>query len=90
MIRQVFVAPIRAYQRWISPLLPPKCRFAPTCSHYAAEAILTHGVVKGFLLATWRVLRCQPFCEGGFDPVPPRGRWSVKPEGPPPGSAAGA
>lgn len=72
MIRAILVAPIRAYQRWFSPLLPPRCRFLPTCSQYAVEAIETHGAVKGLTLAAWRVLRCQPFCEGGLDPVPRR------------------
>ena len=71
----LFRALIRGYQRFVSPLFGPKCRFAPTCSQYALEAFETHGVVKGALLGAWRICRCHPFCEGGFDPVPPRGRW---------------
>lgn len=61
---------IKLYQKYISPILPPSCRFTPTCSNYAIEAIAKHGVIKGFGLAAWRILRCNPFCRGGFDPVP--------------------
>lgn len=68
MTRPVLAA-LRFYQRWISPLLPPSCRFYPTCSQYAYEAIERYGVLKGGALAAWRVLRCNPFCKGGFDPV---------------------
>lgn len=75
LLRRAFVLPIRLYQRLISPLTPPSCRFEPSCSEYGAQAILGHGVVKGILLGTWRILRCQPFSDGGLDPVPPRGRW---------------
>ena len=60
------------YKRFISPMLPRCCRFTPTCSAYAAEAIMVHGPFKGVLLAAGRLLRCQPFCKGGYDPVPPR------------------
>ena len=59
------------YKRCVSPWLPPCCRFQPTCSEYAAEAIRLHGPFKGAALATWRIARCNPFCKGGFDPVPP-------------------
>ena len=58
------------YQRVISPLLPPCCRFYPTCSDYAREAIARHGVLRGLRLAAWRLVRCQPLCRGGLDPVP--------------------
>lgn len=75
LLRQLFVLPIRAYQRVVSPLTPPSCRFEPSCSEYGAQAILAHGVFKGILLGTWRILRCQPFTQGGLDPVPPPGRW---------------
>ena len=61
---------IHFYQRWISPLLPPACRFYPTCSQYAYEAIARYGLIRGGGMATWRLLRCNPFCKGGFDPVP--------------------
>lgn len=57
------------YRRFVSPLLPPSCRFVPTCSEYGYEAIATHGIVKGGRLAVWRVLRCNPFGRGGYDPV---------------------
>lgn len=61
---------LRGYKSAISPLLPPSCRYTPTCSDYAAEAIELHGVVKGSALAAWRLLRCHPFAHGGYDPVP--------------------
>lgn len=61
---------IRGYKRWLSPLLPPVCRFTPSCSEYAAEAFSRHGFVKGSWLTLWRILRCNPFCAGGYDPVP--------------------
>lgn len=67
-------APVRWYRRFLSPLKPPMCRFAPTCSQYAIEALELHGPVKGLGLALWRIARCHPFCEGGHDPVPPRRR----------------
>jgi uncharacterized protein len=63
---------IRCYRRILSPLLPPACRFTPSCSAYAAEAVQLHGALKGSCLAVRRLLRCHPFCPGGFDPVPPR------------------
>jgi hypothetical protein len=63
------------YRKRISPFLPPLCRFEPSCSAYARDALLTHGSAKGTILAVWRVLRCNPFTKGGFDPVPPAGRW---------------
>lgn len=62
---------IRGYQLFISPLLGPRCRFYPTCSHYALEAIETHGALKGSWLSLCRLLRCHPWSEGGVDPVPP-------------------
>lgn len=68
--RRAAVLVLTAYKRWISPLLPPACRFYPTCSEYAREAIAAHGVRRGCGLAAWRLLRCQPFSRGGFDPVP--------------------
>jgi putative membrane protein insertion efficiency factor len=63
--------PIIAYRRWISPALPARCRFYPSCSAYALEAVTTHGAIKGLRLAIWRLLRCHPFNAGGYDPVPP-------------------
>jgi len=73
--RRLAVLPIRFYQRFLSPLKPPTCRFHPSCSHYAAEATLRHGLLKGLVLGTWRILRCQPFSREGPDPVPPREDW---------------
>ncbi|MDY0311111.1 MAG: membrane protein insertion efficiency factor YidD [Desulfobacterales bacterium] len=61
---------IRAYQYLISPVLPPSCRFTPTCSQYAYEAISRYGVMRGGLMAIKRILRCHPFHPGGYDPVP--------------------
>ncbi|MCF0136673.1 MAG: membrane protein insertion efficiency factor YidD [Lachnospiraceae bacterium] len=61
---------IRIYQKWISPLKKPCCRFYPTCSCYAKEAIMKYGAGKGTKLAIKRILRCHPFHEGGYDPVP--------------------
>jgi putative membrane protein insertion efficiency factor len=69
---------IRLYQRTLSPVLPAVfgaacgCRFSPTCSHYAADAIRTHGAIAGVILATIRLVKCTPLHPGGFDPVPPR------------------
>ena len=62
---------LRCYQRWISPALGPRCRFAPSCSHYAAEALVAHGPARGSWLAVRRILRCHPWNPGGHDPVPP-------------------
>lgn len=61
---------IRGYQRWISPLLPRSCRFVPSCSEYAAQAVERHGLLRGGGLAIRRLLRCHPLHPGGFDPVP--------------------
>jgi len=79
LTRRLVVLPIRFYQRFVSPLTPPSCRFRPTCSEYGARAILGHGVLKGVVLTSWRVLRCHPFTQGGLDPVPERGRWRGAP-----------
>ena len=70
-LRRLWVAPIAVYRRFLSPLKPPTCRFRPTCSEYASEAVLRHGILRGSALAVWRVLRCHPFARGGLDPVPP-------------------
>ncbi len=64
---------IRLYQRYVSPLKrTPSCRFTPTCSQYAIDAVSEWGVIIGVGLAVWRILRCNPFCRGGYDPVPKR------------------
>ena len=57
------------YRTKISPMYPPRCKYIPTCSQYAVEAIEKYGVIKGGLMSTWRILRCNPFSKGGFDPV---------------------
>lgn len=73
-MRHLLIWMVRGYQRFLSPLKPPTCRFHPTCSSYAIHAFRVHGSVRGLALTTWRLLRCQPFCTGGDDPVPvPRG-----------------
>ena len=66
----LLILPIRFYQKYISPLTPATCRFTPTCSHYAVEAIRKHGPFKGLALAVWRILRCNPWGGSGYDPVP--------------------
>lgn len=71
-ISYLLIAGIKFYRKAISPLKLPSCRFSPTCSQYAVEAINTHGAFKGSALAVWRILRCNPFCKGGYDPVPPK------------------
>lgn len=68
--RALAVAPIRGYQRLLSPLLGQRCRYYPSCSSYAVQAISRHGVLRGGWLATWRLLRCNPFSPGGVDHVP--------------------
>ena len=65
----VLLAPIRLYQRLISPALPRRCKYEPTCSAYAVEAIRRFGVARGLVLAAWRLARCNPFSDGGYDPV---------------------
>lgn len=67
---KLLIGLIRFYQKNISPLKISCCRFTPTCSAYAIEAIQVHGALKGALLSIYRVLRCNPFCKGGYDPVP--------------------
>ncbi len=74
VIQLVLQGLIRAYQLLISPLLLPSCRFEPSCSHYAQEAIATHGAARGTLLALLRLLRCHPWGGSGYDPVPPAPR----------------
>ena len=72
----ILIAPIHFYRRFVSPMLPPSCRFSPTCSQYAIEAIKKHGPAKGLVLAIRRLLRCHPITwlggSSGYDPVPPR------------------
>jgi putative membrane protein insertion efficiency factor len=68
-LRSVAVAPIRFYQRFISPGLPRRCKYEPTCSRYAEQSIREYGILRGLVLAGWRVMRCNPWSHGGFDPV---------------------
>lgn len=70
MIKKLFILLIRFYQRAISPYKSFHCKYIPTCSEYAVEALEKHGVIKGSLLSIWRILRCNPFSKGGYDPVP--------------------
>ncbi|MBV8369364.1 MAG: membrane protein insertion efficiency factor YidD [Candidatus Eremiobacteraeota bacterium] len=70
--RRTALGALRLYKVLVSPLLPPACRFRPTCSEYAAEAIEKHGLLRGGTLAMHRLARCGPWCPGGYDPVPPR------------------
>ncbi|MBR1758979.1 MAG: membrane protein insertion efficiency factor YidD [Lachnospiraceae bacterium] len=70
-MKKLLIAPIKFYRKYLSPLKGRStCRFCPTCSEYAIIAIEKHGPVKGSGLAIWRILRCNPFCKGGYDPVP--------------------
>jgi uncharacterized protein len=68
-VRRVVLAPIVVYQRVVSPAIPRRCKYEPTCSRYAVEAISRYGVLRGLVLAGWRLLRCNPFSYGGYDPV---------------------
>ncbi|HET8655663.1 MAG TPA: membrane protein insertion efficiency factor YidD [Longimicrobiaceae bacterium] len=70
MLRRALIGAIRFYRNAISPLTPPSCRFTPTCSAYALEAVEKYGAARGSWLAARRLLRCHPFCKGGYDPVP--------------------
>ena len=81
----LLIAPIKLYQWTISPMLGDVCRYHPSCSRYAVEALRTHGPVKGLTLVLYRLVRCTPFTRGGLDPVPPRGRWlpTIHPDGRP-------
>lgn len=69
-VRWGLIRLVRLYQVTLSPLVPGKCRFYPSCSRYFIEAVERHGVIRGVALGSYRILRCQPFCKGGFDPVP--------------------
>lgn len=71
-VSRIFIALIKFYKKHISPHKIPCCRFTPSCSSYAIEAITIHGALKGTFLAIKRIFRCNPFCKGGYDPVPPR------------------
>ncbi|GAC1439977.1 MAG: membrane protein insertion efficiency factor YidD [Solirubrobacteraceae bacterium] len=68
-MRRLVLAPIVFYQRFVSPAIPRRCKYEPTCSVYAAQAVRQFGILRGLPLAAWRLLRCNPFSHGGFDPV---------------------
>ena len=78
---RIVLGPVRAYQRVISPALPPRCKYHPTCSAYAVQAVESYGILRGVVLAVWRVLRCNPFSHGGHDPVSAQTLFST-PRGP--------
>ncbi len=84
VVTRVLMAVVIGYRRFISPLLPPRCRFEPSCSAYALEALRVHGTARGLWLAVARIARCHPFHPGGYDPVPPADR-----SGKPPLTGAG-
>lgn len=75
LLSMVLIAPILVYQRFISPALPPSCKYHPSCSQYAVEALWAHGPFKGLALATARIARCNPWSGGGVNPIPSRGHW---------------
>ena len=67
--RWIVLGPIWVYRRLVSPLMPPRCKYEPSCSAYAEQAVREYGILRGLVLAVWRVLRCNPWSHGGFDPV---------------------
>ena len=69
LLREAVLLPIRFYRRVISPALPSRCKYEPSCSAYAAQAIRRYGILRGLVLGGWRLLRCNPFSHGGYDPV---------------------
>lgn len=75
-MKKLFIGLIRLYQKYISPMTPPSCRFHPTCSSYGIEAIQKHGAIKGSIMTIIRIIKCQPLHPGGFDPVPEK--WPSK------------
>lgn len=81
-MKRVLLAAIGGYRRWLSPAVGPRCRYEPSCSAYAAQSVERFGTFRGLLLACWRLLRCNPFSHGGFDPVPDRFTLRVGPVDP--------
>ena len=84
LARRIAIAPIRVYQLVISPALPRRCKYEPTCSLYAVQAIRRFGILRGLVLAVWRLLRCNPFSNGGFDPVDAQRLFRPRPGAQPP------
>jgi uncharacterized protein len=78
--RAVVLAPIVVYQRVVSPAIPRRCKYEPTCSRYAVEAIREYGILRGLVLAGWRLLRCNPWSHGGYDPVEAQRVFRVGPD----------
>jgi putative membrane protein insertion efficiency factor len=68
-VKRIWLAPVLAYRRWLSPAMPRRCKYEPSCSTYTVQAVERFGVLRGTVLACWRILRCNPFSHGGFDPV---------------------
>jgi uncharacterized protein len=79
--RTLVLAPIVAYRRLISPALPRRCKYEPTCSRYAVQAVREYGILRGLVLASWRLLRCNPWSNGGYDPVEAQRLFGVEPSG---------
>ena len=82
LARRIVLAPVVLYRRLISPALPRRCKYEPTCSQYAVDAVQELGVSRGVVLATWRVLRCNPWSHGGYDPVSAQRLFPVRPARP--------
>jgi putative membrane protein insertion efficiency factor len=80
IVRAIVSAPIVAYQRFLSPAIPRRCKYEPTCSRYAVDAIRQYGILRGLVLAGWRLLRCNPWSHGGYDPVESQRVFRVGPE----------
>jgi uncharacterized protein len=78
--RSLAAAPILLYQRFISPAIPRRCKYEPTCSRYALDAIREYGILRGLVLAGWRLLRCNPWSHGGYDPVEAQGVFRIEPD----------
>jgi putative membrane protein insertion efficiency factor len=87
LVRRLAIAPIRLYQLAISPALPARCKYYPTCSQYAVQAVQRFGILRGLVLAGWRLLRCNPFSHGGFDPVDDQRLFRPRPGSEPPAPA---
>ncbi len=79
-VRSVFTAPVRLYQRAISPVLPARCKYHPSCSEYAVAAVRRYGVLRGLVLAVWRLLRCNPWSHGGVDFVEDQKLFRTRPD----------
>jgi uncharacterized protein len=82
LAQRVALAPVRLYRRVLSPALPSRCKYHPSCSAYAVQAVESYGILRGFVLAAWRLLRCNPFSHGGYDPVHAQTLFRSMPAGP--------